>query len=301
MNETPATVAAPSSQTSRRPKLASRLLRHKSGAASLAVILIFGAIAALGSLIQPFDPVAGNVVASFSPPSAEHWLGTDDLGRDVLSRVMDGAKIALIVAIVSVGVAAIIGLVIGVIAGYAGGFLDLLITRAQDVLFAFPTLLLAVIVSAVLGPGLINASLAIALVYIPRFGRIARSATLQVKHSEFLDAARLAGVPVVRMLLRHVVPNVMPSVLVLAALSVSTAQLAYASLAFLGLGVSPPQADWGSMLSEGRNFVTVAPWMVIAPAAALVILMVAFNVVGDAVRDVMDPRGEHSKGAPIAA
>lgn len=157
------------------------------------------------------------------------------------------------------------------------------------------------IVSAVLGPGIINASLAIALVYIPRFGRITRSATLQVKSSEFLDAARLAGVSVPRMLVRHIVPNVLPSVLVLAALSVSTAQLAYASLAFLGLGVSPPQADWGSMLSEGRNFVTVAPWMVIAPAAALVILMVAFNVVGDAVRDVMDPRGEQSRGAPIAA
>jgi ABC-type dipeptide/oligopeptide/nickel transport system permease subunit len=160
-------------------------------------------------------------------------------------------------------------------------------------------LLLAIVIVAVLGPGLINAALAIAIVYTPRFARIARAAALIVRTSEFLDAARLAGVRPGTILVRHMVPNVMPSVIVLAALSMSTAQLAYASLSFLGLGVSPPQADWGNMLSKARDFVTLAPWLVIWPTAALVLLMLAFNVLGDAVRDVLDPRQE--SGLPPAS
>ena len=181
-----------------------------------------------------------------------------------------------------------------------GGKIDTVLNRSQDVLFAFPTLLLAIIIVAVLGPGLFNAVLAIAIVYTPRFARIARASALSVKTSEYLEAARLAGVTTPAILVRHMLPNVMPSVIVLAALSMSTAQLAYASLSFLGLGVSPPQADWGSMLSKARDFITIAPWLTVWPIAALVALMLAFNVLGDAIRDVMDPR--HSSGArPEAA
>lgn len=278
--------------------MARQLLRHKAGAVALVVIALFAVLAVVGHWLEPHDPNVGNVVDSLSAPSGAHWLGTDDLGRDVLSRVIDGSRIALVVAVLSVVIALVIGLVIGVVAGFVGGFLDTVLTRSQDVLFAFPTLLLAIILVAVLGPGLLNASLAIAIVYIPRFARIARSSTLQIKSSEYLDAARLAGVSPLVMLVRHVVPNVLPSVIVLGALSMSTAQLAYASLAFLGLGVSPPQADWGSMLSEARNFVTSAPWMVLGPAVALVALMLSFNVLGDAIRDVLDPRSNQSGALP---
>jgi peptide/nickel transport system permease protein len=172
---------------------------------------------------------------------------------------------------------------------------DSALNRSQDVLFAFPTLLLAIIIVAVLGPGLFNASLAIAIVYSPRFARIARSSALTIKKNEYIDAAKLAGVSTPTILIRHMLPNILPPVIVLAALSMSTAQLAYASLSFLGLGVSPPQADWGSMLSKGRNFITIAPSLVIWPTLALVMLMLAFNILGDAVRDVLDPR--HSGSA----
>ena len=168
-------------------------------------------------------------------------------------------------------------------------------------LFAFPTLLLAIIIVAVLGPGLVNAIIAIAIVYTPRFSRIARASALTVNNAEYLDAARLAGVSTPAILWRHFVPNVLPPVIVLAALSMSTAQLAYASLSFLGLGVSPPQADWGSMLSKARDFITFAPWLVAFPTLALVMLMLAFNVLGDAIRDVMDPRHAGAVARPETA
>ncbi|MEW1823258.1 ABC transporter permease [Arthrobacter sp. NPDC080031] len=293
-------------QTVRLPRVRSgksgalrRLGRNRAAVVSFAVVLVFALLAVLSPVITPYNPNVGNVVESLASPSAAHWLGTDDIGRDVFSRVIDASKIAMTVSLLSVGIALVIGLVLGVIAGYAGGAVDGLINRSQDVMFAFPELLLAIIIVAVMGPGLLNASFAISLLYIPRFVRLSRSATLQIKTSEFLDAARLAGVGPLRILWTHVVPNVFPSVIVLAALSMSTAQLAYASLAFLGLGVSPPQADWGGMLSTGRNFITVAPWLVLGPSVAVVALVLAFNVLGDAVRDVLDPRSESIRGAGV--
>lgn len=285
----------------RRQGFWAELLRHKGGAFGLAVLALFIVLAVLGGVIAPYDPNVGEMRSTLAAPSVRHWFGTDELGRDTLSRVVDGASVAVIVAFLSVAIALVIGVVIGVIAGYFGGIVDTVLNRSQDVLFAFPTLLLAIIIVAVLGPGLFNAVLAIAIVYVPRFARLARSSALGIKTSEYLDAARLAGVGTTTILVRHMLPNVLPSVIVLAALSMSTAQLAYASLSFLGLGVSPPQADWGSMLSKARDFITVAPWLVAWPSAALVLLMLAFNVLGDAIRDVLDPR--HSSGAakPAAA
>ncbi len=268
------------------------LATHRGGLFGLVVFGVFLVLAVAGSWLAPFDPNAGDLTASLAPPSAAHWFGTDELGRDVLSRIMDGARIAVVVALLSVALAMVLGVIIGIVAGYFGGWVDTVLIRSQDVLFAFPTLLLAIIVVAVLGPGLLNAVLAIAIVYTPRFARIARATALTVRRSEFLDAARLAGTRQTTILVRHMLPNVLPSVIVLAALSMSTAQLAYASLSFLGLGVSPPQADWGSMLSKARDFVTFAPWLIIFPSTALVLLMLAFNVLGDAVRDVLDPRNE---------
>ena len=266
------------------------LLRHKGGAFGLAVVTLFVLLSLFGRWIAPYDPNVGELTSMLAAPSARHVFGTDELGRDTLSRVIDGSRVAVTVAFLSVALAMLGGVVIGIVAGYFGGWIDTVLNRSQDVLFAFPTLLLAIIIVAVLGPGLVNAVLAIGIVYTPRFARLARASALTVRTSEYLDAARLAGVGTPTLLVRHMLPNVLPSVIVLAALSMSTAQLAYASLSFLGLGVSPPQADWGSMLSKARDFLTFAPWLVTWPVLALVLLMLAFNVLGDAVRDVLDPR-----------
>jgi len=286
---TTAVLAKPAPKPLRQGFLA-ELFRHKGGTFGLVVLVLFALLAIFGRVITPYNPDVGEMASTLASPSLSHLFGTDELGRDTLSRVIDGSRIAVVVAFLSVAIALVIGVVIGVIAGYFGGAIDTILNRSQDVLFAFPTLLLAIIIVAVLGQGLFNAVLAIAIVYTPRFARIARASALGIKTSEYLDAARLAGVRTPTILFRHMLPNVMPPVIVLAALSMSTAQLAYASLSFLGLGVSPPQADWGSMLSKARDFITVAPWLVIGPIAALVLLMLAFNVLGDAIRDVLDPR-----------
>lgn len=275
------------------------LLRHKGGAFGLAVVVLFILLAIFGRMVAPYDPNVGDLASTLTAPSWRHLFGTDELGRDILSRVIDGSRIAVVIAFFSVAIALVAGVVIGVTAGYFGGAVDTVLNRSQDVLFAFPTLLLAIVIVAVLGPGLMNAVLAIAIVFTPRFARIARSSALSIKTSEYLDAARLAGLRTPAILVRHMLPNVLPSVIVLAALSMSNAQLAYASLSFLGLGVSPPQADWGSMLSKARDFITVAPWLVIWPAVALVLLMIAFTVLGDAIRDVLDPR--HSTRRPVTS
>jgi ABC-type dipeptide/oligopeptide/nickel transport system permease subunit len=288
--------AAPSAFKPQRQGFLADLLRHKGGAFGLMVVTIFVFLALFGRFVTPYDPNVGELASTLAAPSAHHLFGTDELGRDTLSRVIDGSRIAVVVAFLSVAMALVLGVIIGVVAGYFGGWIDTLLNRSQDVLFAFPTLLLAIIIVAVLGPGLFNAVLAIAIVYTPRFARLARASALGVKTSEYLDAARLAGVGTAAILVRHMLPNVLPSVIVLAALSMSTAQLAYASLSFLGLGVSPPQADWGSMLSKARDFITFAPWLVVWPVAALVLLLLAFNVLGDAIRDVLDPRHTTSTG-----
>lgn len=266
------------------------ILRHRGGAFGLAIVVMFALLAIVGRWVAPYDPNGGDLTAVLSGPTMRHWFGTDALGRDTLSRVIDGSRIAIGVAFISVSVAMLIGIVAGVIGGYFGGLVDSILNRTQDVIFAFPTLLLAIIMVAVLGPGLVNASLAIAIVYSPRFARVARSSTLSVRRHEYIAAAQLAGIGTPTILVRHILPNIMPPVVVLAALSMSTAQLAYASLSFLGLGVNPPQADWGSMLSQARDFITFAPWLALGPAIALVLLMLSFNVLGDAIRDVLDPR-----------
>lgn len=299
----PFATAVPAAGAARKPRrqgFLAQLLRHKGGRFGLACVALFLLLAVFGRFVVPFDPNASEFTSLLAGPSTRHWFGTDELGRDTLSRVVAGSGIALAVAMLSVAIAMVLGVLIGVVAGYFGGLVDTVLNRSQDVLFAFPTLLLAIIIVAVLGPGLFNAVLAIAIVYTPRFARIARASALSIKTSEYLDAARLAGVSTPVILVRHLLPNVLPPVIVLAALSMSTAQLAYASLSFLGLGISPPQADWGSMLSKARDFITVAPWLVVFPTLALVLLMLAFNVLGDAIRDVLDPRHAGAIARPDA-
>ncbi|HVR33667.1 MAG TPA: ABC transporter permease [Acidimicrobiia bacterium] len=280
-----------------RPRRLARLVRNPSGLIATIIVTLFLVMTVAGPWIAPYDP---NELGSGTPlqgPSAEHWFGTDELGRDQLSRVVSAARVAVGVSVISVTIALVVGGIGGIAAGYARGLTDKILVRVMDVMFSFPTLLLAIVIVAVLGPGLLTASLAIAIVYTPRFARVARGAALGIRNELYIEAAQLAGVHPVRIARRHVVPNIAAPMTVLAALSMSTAQLAYAALSFLGLGTLPPQADYGSMLARARNFMTIAPSMVIFPSIALVLLIVGFNLFGDALRDVLDPRAQRGKAS----
>ena len=267
-----------------------RLLGHAEGrfaVALLAVIVLLGLVA---PRVLPYGPTQINARDALQAPGLAHPFGTDELGRDQLSRVAAAAPIALYSAAASVAVALVAGTVIGLVAGYAGGPSDLALSAVVEIMFSMPALLLALLVVGVLGPGLNNALMAVAIVYVPRFARIARGATLSVRQRQFIEAARATGCSPMRIVAEHVLPNILPSMIVQTALSLSTAEIAQASLSFLGLGVQPPYADWGNMLAGSRGFVTVAPWLVIFPSSALVLLIIAFNLLGDALRDVLDPR-----------
>jgi len=274
-----------------------RFLHNKSGMVAAFIVLAFILMAVAGSWVAPFEANELNGADSLAGPGSDHWFGADELGRDQLSRIIDAAGVALTVSGLSVLIALVAGATMGILAGYAGGWVDKILSRVMDVMFSFPTLLLAIVIIAVLGPGLVNAAIAIAIVYIPRFARVARGATLGVRHELYIEAARLSGVSPVRIAIRHVIPNITAPMIVLTALSMSTAQLAYSALSFLGLGTNPPQADYGSMLAKARNFMTLAPWLTIFPAIALILLIVGFNLLGDALRDVLDPRSETGGGS----
>lgn len=256
---------------------------------SAAVLGAYILVAIFGPWIEPYDPNALDVGPPLSPPTTEHWFGTDELGRDQLSRVIAAIRVAVIVALSSVGLALVIGGSLGIAAGYFRSGVDTVTMRGMDVLFAFPELILAIIVIAALGPSLATAVIAISIVYVPRFARVARAATLTVKGQAYIEAAQVSSLSSWRILARHVIPNIRAPMIVMTALSMSTAQLAYATLSFLGFGARPPQADFGSMLSAARNFMTFDSWLVIFPGLALVLLIVAFNLCGDAVRDALDP------------
>lgn len=270
--------------------LAHRIAGHPEGRIGLALLALLAIAGLLGPLLLPYRPNQINAQDALQAPSVRHWFGTDELGRDQFSRVIGGAPIAFYVSGGSVAIALVIGTAIGLIAGYTGGFVDSAMSWVVGILFSMPALLLALVIVGAFGPGLNNALIAVAIVYVPRFARIARASTLSVRHRLYVEAARLAGRAPREILLEHVLPNIMPAIIVQTALSLSTAELAHASLSFLGLGVQPPTADWGNMLAKARGLMTVAPWLVIFPAAALVLLIIGFNTLGDALRDVLDPR-----------
>ncbi len=272
--------------------LVSRLGRHPEGRIALALLVSMGLVALAGPRAVPYGPNQINAEDVLQGPGARHWFGTDELGRDQLSRVVAAAPIAFYVSGASVAIALVIGTVIGLVAGYVGGFVDAVVSWVVGIMFSMPALLLALVIVGVLGPGLNNALFAVAIVYVPRFARIARASTFGVRQRLFIEAARLAGRRPHEILLEHVLPNILAAVIIQTALSLSTAELAHASLSFLGLGVQPPNADWGSMLAKARGLMTVAPWLVVFPSLALVLLIIAFNVLGDALRDVLDPRAQ---------
>lgn len=257
------------------------------GMAILAVLVVIGV---LGDAIAPFGVNEVDVDNMLERPTWAHPFGTDELGRDVLSRVIVAGRVSLMVGLVSVGLALLAGVTIGLIAGYYGGFVDNLLMRCMDVLFAFPVLLLAVAIVAVLGPGLVTAMVAIGVVYTPIFARVTRASVLSVRQQVFVQAAVSVGASDGRIMRRHVLPNIAAPLIVQTSLSLAFAILSEAALSFLGLGIQPPQPSWGRMLFDGRGFVQDAWWLGLFPGLAIFLTVLAFNVVGDALRDVLDPR-----------
>lgn len=255
------------------------------------VILVLVCICALGApLLAPYDPNNQDYLAFTQGPSAAHWLGTDDLGRDVLSRLIYGSRVSLQVGVIALGIALGVGVSLGLLAGYSGGFTDTLITRFTDAVQAFPGLILALAITAALGPGIGNAMIAIGFVSTPAIARLTRGQTLAVREREFIEAARVLGVAPLRIMARHIWPNVTAPIIVQATLLVASAIVTEASLSFLGVGVQPPTASWGAMLRTGSQYLEVAPWMAFAPGAAIFVTVLAFNFVGDGLRQALDPR-----------
>lgn len=269
---------------------ARRFLRHRVGMIGLTILVILVLLALFGPTLAPYAPNAMDFNAPFAPPSAAHLLGTDDFGRDTLSRVMYGARVSLLVGVIAVSIAATIGTTLGMLAGYGTRLVDELIMRSMDVLLAFPTILLAIAIMAILGKGVANAMIAIGVVYIPIFARIARGEVLAVKHEEFVLAARALGTNDFDILARHILPNILAPIIVETSLSLSFAILAEAALSFFGLGTQPPDPSWGRMLSEGRAFFNQSAWMGIFPGLAIMFSVMGFNFLGDGLRDSLDPR-----------
>lgn len=266
------------------------LLQNRLAVFGLVVLALVVVAALLGETITPYDPIRVDVPERLQGPSPQHLFGTDNLGRDVFSRVIVGARVSLQVGFIAVGISLFFGVVIGLVAGYYSGGLESVLMRAMDVLFAFPFILLAIAILAALGPGITNAMIAIGIVYTPIFARIARGSTLTVKQDVFVVAARSIGASNARIIRRHVLPNVAAPLIVQTSLSLAFAILAEAALSFLGLGVQPPDPAWGRMLAEGREFVRQAPWMGIFPGLAIFFTVMSFNFVGDGLRDALDPK-----------
>lgn len=266
------------------------LRRSKLAVIGLGIITVLVIVAVIGPTIAPYDPNDLDVRQRSLPPSASHLFGTDDRGRDVFSRVLYGARVSLQVAIIAVGISATFGVLLGAISGYWGGWVDELIMRCTDVLFAFPAILLAIAIMGVLGSSVTNAMIAIGIVYTPIFARITRASVLVIRSEVFVEAAQASGAGGPRIVARHVMPNVAAPIIVETTLSLAFAILAEAALSFLGLGTPPPAPSWGRMLSEGRNYIQGAPWMGLFPGLAIVLSVIGFNFLGDGLRDALDPR-----------
>jgi peptide/nickel transport system permease protein len=267
-----------------------RFKRRKAAVFALAVIAIFVAAAVLAPLISPYNPDLQTWTAVRKAPSALHWFGTDDVGRDVLARVIYGARASLLAGVISVAIALLVGVPVGLISGYLGGFIDALFSRITDALLACPFLILAIALAAFLGPSLGNAMIAIGITTTPIFIRLTRGQVMAVKVEDYVEAARAVGNPHWRIALVHILPNILPALLVQATLSIAAAIIAEAALSFLGLGQQPPAPSWGSMLNAAQRFLVNAPWMAIWPGLAIFLTVLSFNLVGDGLRDALDPR-----------
>jgi peptide/nickel transport system permease protein len=267
-----------------------RLIRRRAALIGLAVVIFFVALALVAPLVAPYDPLATDWRWVRKPPSAQHLFGTDELGRDVLARIIWGARASLMAGLVSVSIAVAVAVPLGLVSGYLGGVVDGLLMRIIDAMLAIPFLVLAIALAAFLGPSLTNAMIAIGIVQTPVFTRLTRGQALAVKHEDYIEAARAVGNPHRRILLRHILPNILSPILVQATLAIAAAIIAEASLSFLGLGQQPPAPSWGGMLNTASHFLSQAPWMAVWPGLAIFSLVLSFNLLGDGLRDALDPR-----------
>jgi peptide/nickel transport system permease protein len=267
-----------------------RFRRNKGAVFGLGVFVAIVVMALCADFIAPYNPLEQNYARLMEGPSGDHWLGTDSFGRDMLSRIIYGARIALIVGILAVLLAMVIGVTLGLISGYYGGIIDSVIMRVMDGVFAFPILILAIALMAVMGFGVRNVIIAVAVVSIAPFARVTRGDVLAVREEPYIEAARLAGIRNTAVIFRHVLPNVLAPIIVQGALRVSAAIITEAGLSFLGLGPPPPTPVWGSMIAEGRNFIVMAPHISTFPGIALMITVVGLNLLGDGLRDTLDPK-----------
>ena len=285
-------VAVPARAVPRRPR--SRALsafgRNRAAVAGALVVALFVAVAVLAPILAPYDPLKTNFLLIRKAPSAAHWLGTDDLGRDILSRMVFGARASLLAGCISVAIAMLIGVPVGLVSGYFGRWIDAVLSRVVEALLSCPFLVLAIALGAFLGPSLGNAMIAIGLSAMPIFARLTRGQVLAVKAEDYIEGARAIGLPDRWIILRYVLPNAAAPIVVQATLAIAGAIIAEASLSFLGLGQQPPAPSWGSMLNTAKNFLDQAPWMSISPGAAIFAAVLGFNLLGDGLRDALDPK-----------
>ncbi|KFC76073.1 putative ABC transporter permease protein [Bosea sp. LC85] len=273
-----------------RGRLWRRLSKRKSALVGLAVVLLMVFVAVFAPLLAPYDPTAQSWTAVRKAPSAAHWFGTDEAGRDMLSRIIWGARASLLAGLTSVGIAMAIGVPLGLAAGFLGGLVDGFISRFTDAMLACPFLILAIALAAFLGPSLTNAMLAIGITAMPLFIRLTRGQVLSIKAEEYVEAASAVGNPQWRIAVRHILPNILPQLMVQATLTIAAAIIAEASMSFLGLGLQPPAPSWGSMLNSAQRFLSNAPWMALWPGIAIFATVLSFNLLGDGLRDALDPR-----------
>jgi len=269
-----------------------RLAKRRAALVGMTVVAFFIALSILAPIVSPYDPLATNWAMVRKPPSMLHLFGTDEIGHDILARIIWGSRASLMAGIISVSLALAIGVPIGLLTGYIGGIVDATVMRLIDAMLAIPFLILAIALAAFLGPTLTNAMIAIGVSQMPIFVRLTRGQVLSVKHEEYVEAAYAVGNPARRIVLRHILPNIIPPLLVQATLATAAAIIAEASLSFLGLGQQPPDPSWGSMLNSAKNFMSQAPWMAIWPGLAISSLVMSLNLFGDGLRDALDPRGE---------
>lgn len=274
----------------RRRRIIRAIRNNKTTMTGIFLTLFIVLVALFAPWLTPFDPIEQDIGRGDLSPGAEHLLGTDNFGRDVLSRIILGTRISLTIALSAVGIAMVIGALWGVVAGYKGGKIDAISIRVIDMLMTFPTIILGLMVLAVLGSGMLNLSLAIAVAITPRFARIARGSAIALKERDYIQAARALGVSDFRVICRHIIPNIANNILVVGTLWTATAILQEANLSFIGLGVKPPIPSWGGMIRDGVNQLLFQPWLSIAPGIAIFIVVLAFNLIGDGLRDVLDPR-----------
>ena len=267
-----------------------RLRRHPSAMLGGVVLFMIIVVVLLAPIVSPFDPLETSPIDARQSPSLHHPLGTDNLGRDILSRVFYGGRVSLVLGVIAVAIGGITGTLLGLLAGYFRGIIDTIVTQFNDILLTFPGFLLALGAVAILGTGIFNVMIAVGISLIPSFARVVRGSTLSAREVDYVDAARVVGVGNIRILMRHVLPNVVAPVIVLATVGIAGAILTGASLSFVGVGAQPPQPEWGLMVNEGRRYLRIAWWISTFPGIAIMVAVIAINLLGDALRDVLDPR-----------